>query len=135
MKFNLEASNVFLSTSSVDPGDLVCSLIPISQMGKERLRKFKKHAPNNHSAHLFYVFANSPDVFHSIHTHLVLNQGQLTRTNGPEVPLLALCRPGLEETSFVLARKAERLRAEWLSSFNPSTSSFCLTLLAGLHPE
>lgn len=41
---------------------------PISQMRKVRLRKFKKLAPNNHSAHLFYVFANSLNVFHSIHT-------------------------------------------------------------------
>lgn len=68
MKFNLEASNVFLSTSSVGPENVVCKLIPISQMRKVRLRKFKKLAPNNHSAHLFYVFANSLNVFHSIHT-------------------------------------------------------------------
>lgn len=74
-------------------------------------------------------------MFFTVYTHLVLNQCQLTRTNWPEVPLLALCYPGLEETGYVLARKAVRLRAEWLSSFNLSTSSFCLTLLEGLHPE
>lgn len=67
MKSNLEASNVFLGTSSADPGDLVGSLIPISQMGKVRVRKFKKLAPNNHSVHLFYVFANYPLDFHGVH--------------------------------------------------------------------
>lgn len=53
---------------SDDSGDLACSLIPISQMGKVSLRKFKKLVPNNHSAHLFYVFTNSPNVFHTVHT-------------------------------------------------------------------
>lgn len=97
MKFNLEVSNVFLSTSSVDPRDLVYSPILISQMGKVRLRQFKKFAPYNHRVHLFYVFANSLMLF-TEYTQLVLNQCQLTRPNWPKAHMLAFCCSELAET-------------------------------------
>lgn len=130
MKFILEASNVFLSTSSVNPGDLS----PFHRWGKwgsESLRNLLQTitVPTCSMSLLILL------MFFTVYTHLVLNQCQLTRTNWPEVPLLARCCPGLEETGYVLARKAVRLRAEWLSSFNPTTSSLCLTLLGGVHPK
>lgn len=64
--------------------------------GEVRLRKFKKLAPNNPSAHLFYAFDHLLMCF-TVYTQSVLNQCRLTRPNWPEALVLVLCHPGLED--------------------------------------
>lgn len=65
--------------------------------GKVRLSKFKKLAPNNHSA-IWSMYLLILLMCFTVYTQLVLNWCQLTTPNWPEASLLAFCCPGLEDT-------------------------------------